>query len=165
MVVLRFRMSAASNREVTFLKSLLHVAVAGAFCAAIGLAAPATAQQPAPDATTVPQQAGASAPGQQPPDCGTWQSGTWVPTGACGADDYRSHVSGTVTAVKGHLVTLQQATQSMIINDQPALEKQETGKVAVGRQVLAVGYWRSGTFYATNLRTIAPNGPKAPTGS
>ncbi len=111
-----------------------------------GLPAIAVAQPAAPDAAPAP-------------DCGTWQSGTWVPSGACGANDYRSHVAGTVTAVKGHLVTLQQSTQSMVINDQPALERQDTGKVAVGRQVYAVGYWRSGTFYATSLHTVAPAGP------
>jgi hypothetical protein len=61
-------------------------------------------------------------------------------------------VSGTVTAVKGHLVTLQQTTKSLVINDQPALDQRTTGRVAVGRQVVAVGFWRNGTFYATLLR-------------
>ena len=93
------------------------------------------------------------------PDCGTWQSGTWVPTGACGSGDYRSHVAGTITSVKGHLVTLQQTTQSLVINDQPALDRQETGKVGVGRQVVANGYWRNGVFYATSIHTTAPAEP------
>jgi hypothetical protein len=88
---------------------------------------------------------------QQYPDCGTWQSGTWVPTGACGSGDYRSHVAGTITMVKGHLVTLQQTTQSLVINDQPALDQKTSGRVAVGRVVTALGYWRNGTFYATRL--------------
>lgn len=140
------------------LKPILRVLAPAIFLCTIGLAATAAAQQGAPDVAPAPQQPAVTAPAPAP-DCGTWQSGTWVPSGACGANDYRSHVAGTVTAVKGHLVTLQQSTQSMVVNDQPALERQDTGKVAVGRQVFAVGYWRSGTFYATSFHTIAPSGP------
>jgi hypothetical protein len=53
--------------------------------------------------------------------------------------------------VKGHLVTLQQTDRAVVINDQPALQHQQTGKVAVGRMVVAYGYWMDGTFYATAL--------------
>lgn len=64
-------------------------------------------------------------------------------------------VSGTITSVTGHLVTLQQSGQQLVINDQPGLLARETGKVAVGRQVVALGYWQSGTFYATHLEGLA----------
>jgi hypothetical protein len=121
---------------------------------ALGCVAQAMAQPMPPQAPpAVEQQA---APDQDGADmqvnCGSWQSGTWVPTGACGPNDYRSHVAGTITSVKGHLVTLQQTTQTLVINDQPALDRKTTGRVAVGRQVSAAGYWRNGTFYATLIR-------------
>jgi hypothetical protein len=64
-------------------------------------------------------------------------------------------VSGTITSVKGHLVTLQQSAQIIVVNDQPGLLARETGKVAVGRQVVALGYWQSGTFYATHIEGFA----------
>lgn len=69
-----------------------------------------------------------------------------------------THVNGTITSVSGHLVTLQQANGTIVINDQPALDNKTTGNVAVGRQVVAVGYWRGGTFYATALQ-FAPGSP------
>jgi hypothetical protein len=131
-------------------RALFPAIVFGGF---IGIAVPVAAAQPAP------QMSPDAVPAQQYPDCGTWQSGTWVASGKCGATDYRSHVAGTITSVKGHLVTLQQTTQSIVINDEPALQRQDSGKVAVGRQVSAIGYWRNGTFYATGLHSVAPGGP------
>jgi hypothetical protein len=132
---------------------------------ALGQPVQPLAAQPVPEASgqsqAQPEQQAAPPPSvpessmaapRDEPICGSWETGTWVPTGACGANDYRSHVSGTVTAVKGHLVTLQQTTKSLVINDQPALDQRTTGRVAVGRQVVAVGFWRNGTFYATLLR-------------
>ena len=86
------------------------------------------------------------------PICGTWSNGTWTPNGHCpsyATGPRRARVTGTITAVKGHLVTVQQATRSVTINDQPALNREMTGKVAVGRQVVAYGYWAEGNFYAT----------------
>ena len=86
--------------------------------------------------------------------CGTWVNDVWVPNGNCVAEssDLRHDtVAGTITIVKGHLVTLQQATRTVVINDQPALDAKQTGKVAVGRVVVAYGFWRSGNFYATAI--------------
>ena len=86
------------------------------------------------------------------PICGTWANGTWTPNGKCpsyAVGPHRARVAGTITAVKGHLVTVQQATQTVVINDQPALDRMQTGKVAVGRQIVAYGYWAAGNFYAT----------------
>ncbi|MBV8082948.1 MAG: hypothetical protein JO293_05135 [Candidatus Eremiobacteraeota bacterium] len=86
--------------------------------------------------------------------CGTWVNDEWVPNGNCPPEtDHLRHtqVAGTITSVKGHLVTLQQTDRAVVINDQPALERQQTGKVAVGRMVVAYGYWMDGTFYATSI--------------
>jgi hypothetical protein len=86
------------------------------------------------------------------PICGTWSNGVWTPNSRCpgyAAGPRRARVAGTITAVKGHLVTVQQATRTITLNDQPALNNQMTGKVAVGRQIVAYGYWADGNFYAT----------------
>jgi hypothetical protein len=101
----------------------------------------------------------AQAPPQAPgpyvdQDCGGWVNDVWVPNGNC--QTYVSiirhaSIAGTITAVSGHLVTLQQTNHSVVINDSPALARQQTGKVAVGRQVVAYGYWQDGTFYATAI--------------
>jgi hypothetical protein len=125
---------------------------AGATVAALGFgqsARGALAQEALP-----PDPPAAAAPAAPLPDeanCGTWQNGTWMPNGSCAATDYRSRVSGTITAVKGHLVTVQQTAQSLVISDQPALERKTSGRVAVGRQVTAFGFWRGGVFYATRI--------------
>jgi hypothetical protein len=89
------------------------------------------------------------------PYCGSMVSGTWVPNGACpdtrGYIPQRAYVSGTITKVSGHLVTVQQSQGEVVINDQPALNRQSSGRVAVGRQITAYGFWRGGTFYATAI--------------
>jgi len=94
----------------------------------------------------------------QPPyvdtTCGSWVNDAWVPNGNCPADtpDLRHDtVSGTITSVSGHLVTLQQATRTVVINDQPALDNKQSGQVAVGRIVVAHGFWQHGTFFATAI--------------
>ena len=87
--------------------------------------------------------------------CGTWVNDVWVPNGSCPPENpsglRHEAVAGTITGVTGHLVTVQQTGRSLTINDQPALDRQQTGKVAVGRQIVAYGYWDSGTFYATSI--------------
>lgn len=86
--------------------------------------------------------------------CGAWQGDTWVPNGDCPKDVKRhERVAGTIVSVKGHLVTLQQSQGTVVIDDRAALENQQTGKVAVGREVVAHGYWDQGTFYATLIAT------------
>lgn len=86
------------------------------------------------------------------PICGVWNNGVWQDNGHC--PDYvtgphRARVAGTITIVKGHLVTVQQADRNVVINDQPALNRMQTGRVAVGRQIVAYGYWKDNNFYAT----------------
>lgn len=88
------------------------------------------------------------------PICGVWVSGVWQPNGHCpgyAVGPRRARVAGTITIVRGHLVTVQLADRSIVINDQPALNRQMSGRVAVGRQIVAYGYWRDGNFYATAM--------------
>ena len=112
----------------------------------------------------------AMAPAQEPPaspsppppasgtyidaNCGSWVNDVWVPSGNC--TTYvtvirHDSLAGTITKVQGHLVTIQQTNRTLVINDQPALDRKQTGKVGVGRQIVAYGYWRDGTFYATAI--------------
>ena len=86
--------------------------------------------------------------------CGQWVNDDWVPNGKCSPDsDSMRHeaVSGTITIVKGHLVTVQQSNGTVVINDQPALDAKQSGKVAVGRMIVAYGYWLDKNFYATAI--------------
>jgi hypothetical protein len=114
-----------------------------------------TTVQKDPDADA--DDAAAMGPNNQygDPVCGTWASGVWQANGHCPGyvvGPRRARVAGTITAVKGHLVTVQQATKTIVINDQPALNRQMSGHVAVGRQIVAYGYWRDGNFYATAMQ-------------
>jgi hypothetical protein len=83
--------------------------------------------------------------------CGNWVNDEWVSNGNCPNELKHDTVSGTITIVKGHLVTLQQATGTVVIDDQPALDRKQTGKVAVGRVVVAYGYWKDNNFFATGI--------------
>jgi hypothetical protein len=88
------------------------------------------------------------------PICGSWMSGAWTPNGHCpgyAVGPRRARVAGTITIVRGHLVTLQLADKNLVINDQPALNRETSGRVAVGRSIIAYGYWRDGTFFATAM--------------
>jgi len=86
--------------------------------------------------------------------CGQWNGDTWVPNGSCQPDVHRhARLAGTITIVKGHLVTIQQTSGTVTIDDTPALANKMTGEVAVGRQIVAHCYWDEGTFYATIILT------------
>ncbi len=117
--------------------------------------APAVTGGDADDADDASDPAAMGPSGQYgDPICGLWKDGVWVGNTRCPGylvGPKRAEVTGTITAVKGHLVTVQMSTRTVVINDQPALDKQTSGKVAVGRQIDAYGYWSSGTFYATRL--------------
>jgi len=104
--------------------------------------------------------------GPHNPYCGSWQNGTFVPNGNCVEDAapaattttvvqhqgrVMQRVRGTITSVQGHLVTVQMSTNTLVINDSPALAADQTGRVAVGRMITAHGYWEDGTFYATRI--------------
>jgi hypothetical protein len=104
----------------------------------------------------------AVAQGAPPPpyvdtNCGAWQGDAWVPNGNCPAVTYRHQVvTGTIVSVKGHLVTLQQTKGQVVIDDSAALNNQTTGRVAVGRQIVAHGYWQGDNFYATAITSGQP---------
>lgn len=101
---------------------------------------------------------------------GYWQDGTFYATSFSDANVYgiiprdeddvmgapmtgrlRGVVRGTITNISGHLVTVSNGSDSLVINDQPALDRKLTGNVATGRNIVAIGYWRGGTFYATTI--------------
>lgn len=87
-------------------------------------------------------------------NCGAWVNDQWVPNANCPTTVTvirHESLAGTITSVQGHLVTIQQTSRTLTINDQPALTRQQSGRVAVGRQVVAYGFWRGGTFYATAI--------------
>jgi hypothetical protein len=87
--------------------------------------------------------------------CGAWQVDTWTPNATPCTGDAKRHarVEGTITIVKGHLVTVQQSTGTIVVDDTPALNDKFSGKVAVGRQIVAHGYWDGDNFYATIITT------------
>jgi hypothetical protein len=90
--------------------------------------------------------------------CGTWQGDSWTPNGSCtGSVKRHARIEGTITIVKGHLVTVQQSTGAIVIDDTPALSNGFTGKVAVGRRIVAHGYWDGNNFYATMITTLLPS--------
>lgn len=125
----------------------LYIGLA-AIILAYGAAAGVARAQQAPPATIDQTQS------YDDTKCGSWQNDEWVPNGNCPPDtEHRrhDHVGGTITSVKGHLVTVQQTARTLVINDQPALDMKRTGQVAVGRQIVAYGYWLDGTFYATGI--------------
>jgi|SRR5579883_793421 len=112
-------------------------------------------------AGTLAGATGAYAQGAPPPPaappyvdtaCGSWQGDVWTPNGQCTTTNYRHEVvAGTIVSVKGHLVTLQQTKGQVVIDDSAALNNQTTGRVAVGRQIVAHGYWQGNNFYATAI--------------
>jgi hypothetical protein len=90
--------------------------------------------------------------------CGRWDTDTWISNNTCVEDasdvttmHKHERLSGTITSVSGNMVTIQQADRTVVINDQPALNRKTSGQVAVGRTLVAHGYWDAGTFYATIL--------------
>ncbi len=98
------------------------------------------------------------AAGRQVAATGYWQNGTFYATSFADANvlygpegRLRGVVRGTIGAVSGHLVTVHRGGDSIVINDQPALNRKLTGSVAVGRDIVASGYWHGGTFYATTI--------------
>ena len=113
-----------------------------------------TTQSPDPDINADLDNAKAMGPNNQygDPICGAWASGVWQPNGHCpdyAVGPHRFRLEGTITAVKGHLVTVQQATRTIVIDDTPALNRQTSGRVAVGRQIVAYGYYHGDACYAT----------------
>src|ERR1700722_104117 len=100
---------------------------------AASLMAPAIGQSVDPDPNADVNNAAAIGPNSQygDPICGVWVNGIWQDNGHCpgyATGPHRARVAGTITAVKGHLVSVQQADRTVTINDQPALNNQMTGR-------------------------------------
>ena len=133
------------------MKALLSFVTMAAALAALGSLARAQEPPPAPAAQAAPPYVDS--------DCGAWQDDTWVPNGKCTVYKH-ARVEGTIVSVKGHLVTLQQTSGQVVVDDTIALRDQNSGRVAVGRRVVAHGYWQDNNFYATALTT----GPASPPG-
>ncbi|HZY95998.1 MAG TPA: hypothetical protein VFE35_02730 [Candidatus Cybelea sp.] len=134
------------------MKGLLAILAATIGIVAFGAVASAQGAPPPPGAP--PPEA---APPPAPPPyvdttCGSWQGDTWVPNGNCPTTMYKHQVvAGTIISVKGHLVTVQQTGGTVVIDDSAALSNQASGRVAVGRQIVAHGYWQASNFYATAI--------------
>ncbi len=94
--------------------------------------------------------------------CGSWQGDVWTPNGNCPTAYKHEVLAGTIVSVKGHLVTLQQTNKQVVIDDSAALNNQSTGKIAVGRQIVAHGYWQGDNFYATAITGGQPPPPSGP---
>jgi hypothetical protein len=86
--------------------------------------------------TTTTQPAAAAAPG-----------GTAVVVAAPNAR-VAERISGQITSVNGKMITLQHGDRTLIVDDSRALDRELTGHVAQGRQIIAHGYWEGDTFYA-----------------
>jgi hypothetical protein len=149
------------KREIT--ATILSLALGAALAAPAFAQSQQTEQQTTTTTTTIDNDPNADindtaafGPNNQygDPICGTWASGVWTANGHCpgySVGPRRARVAGTITSVRGHLVTVQMADRTIVINDQPALNRETSGRVAVGRQMIAYGYWRDGNFFATAM--------------
>jgi hypothetical protein len=118
--------------------------------------------------------------GQHNPYCGAWLAGAFQANGNCvtetttttttmpatttatsvmaaapvvaaGPARVNERVSGKITIVNKHMITLQHGDRTLVVNDSRALNLNDTGHVATGRDVIAHGYWEDGTFYARSF--------------
>jgi hypothetical protein len=131
------------------MKSIITILIAGAGTLTAGATALAQGAPPPP-----------AAPPYVDTACGSWQGDVWTPNGSCTTATYKHEVlAGTIVSVKGHLVTLQLTGRQVVIDDSAALNNQTTGRVAVGRQIVAHGYWQGENFYATAITGGQPPPP------
>jgi hypothetical protein len=159
-------------------KSLAIAVGAGAMLLATYMAGPAAAQstQTTQTTKTTMTQSG-DVVGPHNPYCGAWADGTFQPNGNCVTETTTTmtstqpaaamsapgpavaaapnapnriaeRVTGKIIAVNGTMVTLRHGDRTLIVNDSRALNREDTGHVATGREVVAHGYWEDGTFYA-----------------
>ena len=103
--------------------------------------------------------------------CGAWVGGSFTPNGNCVRDNtvpkianagdpsqassvtdstapLSQKIAGRVMSVQGHLITLKRGKNTLVIDDQPALDHNLAGNIATGHVIKAHGLWRDGTFYA-----------------
>jgi hypothetical protein len=124
---------------------------------ALGIHTPASAQQPSPcgywsDGTWIATPCATPyAPYQQPSSCGYWSQGMWVPT-PCAPRRQHAAVSGTIVGVDENMLTVAVGpSQTVIVNDGPALNRLDTGHIYTGRIITAYGYWNGEEFVATSI--------------
>ena len=112
--------------------------------------------------------------GPHNPYCGAWVDGTFQANGNCVTETTTTttttqpaamtgtavvavpnrvseRLSGKIIAVNGSMVTLQHGDRTLIVNDSRALNREDTGHVATGRDIIAHGYWEGDTFYANRF--------------
>ena len=149
------------------MKALLTIITAAVGMLGFSTTAIAQGAPPPPQGGPPPAAPAPPAPPAMTPDtpyvdtaCGSWNGDVWTANGNCPNVNYRHQVvTGTITSVKGHLVTLQQTTGTVVIDDSAALNNQSSGRVAVGRQIVAHGYWNGNNFYATAITGGQPPPP------
>jgi hypothetical protein len=113
--------------------------------------------------------------GQYNPYCGAWANGVFNSSGNCVTETSTTttttqpattagagpavaapnrvseRVSGKIVIVNKNMITLQHGDRTLIVDDSRALNRDDTGHVATGRDVVAHGYWEDGTFYANRF--------------
>jgi hypothetical protein len=121
----------------------------------LGIRTPASAQQMSPCGYWS-QGVWISTPCEQPSyqssPCGYWSQGSWVATPCAPRRQQQSAVSGTIVGVNNNMLTLQTGpAQTVVVNDEPALHRMDTGRIYTGRVIVAYGYWNGGAFVATSI--------------
>ncbi len=155
-------------------KSFAIAVGAGAMFVASLVSGPAGAQSTQTTQTTQTTTQSGDIVGPHNPYCGAWTNGAFQANGNCVTETittttnaqpaamapggapaptrYGERVSGQITNVSGHMITLNHGSSTLIVDDSRALNKQDTGHVATGRDVVAHGYWEDGTFYASSFQ-------------
>ncbi len=93
----------------------------------------------------------AQPPAYQSSPCGYWSEGEWVPE-PCHPRANHSAISGTIVGVSANRLTVQTGPmQAVVVNDEPALNARDTGRIYAGRLITAYGYWNGGEFVAMSI--------------
>lgn len=159
-------------------KSFAIAVGAGAMLLAGLAAGPAFAQTSSTTQTTTTRTATGDIIGPHNPYCGVWVGDAFQANGNCVTETtttttttqpaavaapgaavvvaapngrINERISGKIIAVDKNMVTLQHGNRTLIVNDGRALSREDTGRVATGREVVAHGYWEDGTFYANRF--------------
>lgn len=145
-------------------KFLFSVVGASSLLAVTMLAAPVVAQA-------------ASGLGPDSPYCGAWVGSVWKPNGNCTVpaasrttnttiaaetssattngtpNSVQQRVHGMIVGWSDNMLTLQRGKLQLTVNDQPAIDHHATGRIEMGRKVIAEGYWKDGTFFVNEFVT------------
>jgi hypothetical protein len=163
------------RRDEKMRKSFAIAIGVGAMFVASLVSAPVGAQTSQTTQTTQTTTQSGDLVGPHNPYCGAWMNGAFQANGNCVTETtttttntqpvamapggggpaptrFAERVSGQITNVSGHLITLQHGNSTLIVDDSRALNRQDTGHVSSGRDVIAHGYWEDGTFYASSFQ-------------